>query len=137
MFVLIGGLAATVNFLSRIFLNQFLSFSISVVVAYFIGMCIAFTLNKLFVFKEADSRTSWQAIMFVFVNLIGVIQTYLVSVALAEWLFPYWEVAWYPREIAHFIGISIPTITSYIGHKYLTFRRKKYTPITDVKGDLK
>jgi putative flippase GtrA len=90
--------------------------------AHFIGMCVAFTLDKLFVFKESDHGTSWQAMMFVFVNLIGVLQTYLVSIAFAEWLFPHWGFSWYAREIAHLIGISVPTITSYIGHKYLTFR---------------
>jgi len=124
-FVLTGGLAALVNFVSRIILNQFLNFSISVVLAYCIGMCTAFVLNKLFVFEEADNRTSRQAVMFVIVNLLAVLQTYVVSVALAEWLFPYWGFTWHSHEVAHFIGISVPIVTSFIGHKYLTFRPRK------------
>jgi len=121
-FVLTGGLAALVNFVSRIILNLVLNFSISVVLAYCIGMCIAFILNKLFVFEEADNRMGRQAAMFVFVNVLAVLQMYIISVALAEWLFPYWNFTWYPHEVAHFIGISVPAITSFIGHKYLTFR---------------
>jgi len=120
-----GGLAATVNFGSRIFLDIFLSFSLSVVLAYFIGMCTAFILNKLFVFEEADDRTGRQVLMFVIVNLLAVLQTYVISVGLAEWLFPYLKFIWHSDEVAHFIGISVPTVTSYIGHKYLTFRQKK------------
>jgi putative flippase GtrA len=124
-FVLTGGFAALVNFVSRILLDIFLSFSLSVVLAYFVGMCTAFILNKLFVFEQADNRTGWQALMFVAVNLLAVLQTYVISVGLAEWLFPYLEFTWHSHEVAHFIGISVPTVTSYIGHKYLTFRQKK------------
>lgn len=60
--------------------------------------------------------------MFVAVNLFAVIQTYVISLALVEWLFPLLRITWYTYELAHFVGISVPIITSYIGHKYLTFR---------------
>lgn len=121
-FLVTNGFAAGVNFGSRILLNLFMSFSVAVVLAYFIGMLTSFILSKLFVFEEADNRTGRQAAMFVFVNVLAVLQTYIISVALAEWLFPYWNFTWYPHEVAHFIGISVPAITSFIGHKYLTFR---------------
>ena len=48
--------------------------------------------------------------------------TWVVSVGLGLHLFPYLGVTLYPLEIAHAIGIAAPVITSYFGHKFLSFR---------------
>jgi len=47
---------------------------------------------------------------------------YATSVVLADYFFPSVGFAYHPKEIAHAIGIMIPALTSFIGHKYLTFR---------------
>jgi len=55
-FLVTGGIAAVVNFLSRIFYNQYCSFSSAVIFAYLTGMVTAFVLAKIFVFKQSAQQ---------------------------------------------------------------------------------
>ena len=62
LFVALGGCAAAANWLSRFPLEYFMSFSAAVVVAYMVGMVIAFTLFNRYVFpaspRPLPSRSS-------------------------------------------------------------------------------
>lgn len=122
-FLLAGGIAALINFTSRIFLSYLFIYAIAVTLAYLIGMLIAFFLCKVFVFEESDQSTIKQFNYFTLVNVAAIIQTVGISVFLAKWLFPELGITLYNEEIAHFIGISIPAVTSYFGHKYLSFKK--------------
>lgn len=122
IFLLAGGTAAVVNFCSRIFYNHWMNFSAAIVVAYATGMVTAFILGKLFVFTESRQPLHRAAIFFVLVNLVGVLQTWVISMLLAYYVLPALGVTWYVREIAHGIGLAVPAFTSYIGHKHLSFR---------------
>jgi putative flippase GtrA len=122
-FLVVGGFAAVVNFFSRIGINYFFGFTLSVIIAYLIGMITAFILNKILVFKIEKGNTAKQFWYFTLVNIFAVIQTVTISVFLAKWFFPRIGFMIYSEEIAHFIGISIPVITSFLGHKYISFRK--------------
>lgn len=124
-FVLTGGFAAGVNFLSRIALSQFMSYRFAVFFAYIIGMITAFVLSKIFVFQKSGQSATNEFIKFTIVNLIAVIQVWLISVGLAEYGFPAINFIFYPEEVAHLIGISVPVVTSYYGHKHFSFAEKK------------
>lgn len=119
-FVVAGGTAAAVNFLSRIVLNYFLSFEVSVILAYIVGMATAYILTRLFVF-HSDASIASSSTKFVIVNIAAVLQTYFVSVYLYRFLQEYSSIS-YQKELAHFAGISIPVFTSYLGHKYWSFK---------------
>ncbi len=121
-FLVAGGIAAVVNFGSRFFYNQYMSFGNAVIVAYITGMITAFTLSKLFVFKKSSHSTFKEFYYFTLVNIVAVIQTYLISVGLANWFFPTINFTLYPKAIAHAIGVAFPVFTSFVGHKYLSFR---------------
>ena len=54
IFLVTGGLAAAVNFGSRIVYNQWVNFSVAVVLAYLTGMVTAFALARYFVFTESS-----------------------------------------------------------------------------------
>ena len=56
------------------------------------------------------------------VNLVAILQTWAISVALAYWLLPALGVRQFVREIAHAVGVIVPVFTSYLGHKRWTFR---------------
>lgn len=120
-FLLSGGIAMVVNFLSRIVLNFWLSFSISVITAYIVGMITAFILMRLFVFNKTQKSLSHSAWVFVFVNLFAILQVWVVSMSLNYYVLPWLNITFYAPEIAHLIGLAVPTISSYIGHKYWTF----------------
>lgn len=121
-FVVAGGIAAVVNFGSRIVLSLWMPYVPAIVVAYCIGMLTAFIINKLFVFQESGGKLHHQASWFVAVNLAAVLQTVVISVLFADYLFPYMGMAWHREAVAHAIGLAVPVFTSYVGHKYLTFR---------------
>lgn len=121
-FVLTGGVAAIVNICSRIVLNHWMIYAVAITVAYLIGMLTAFVLNRMFVFKETVNPLHHQAFWFMLVNLAAVLQTLAVSLALVRLLFPAIGFHWHPDTVAHACGVTVPVITSFIGHKHLSFR---------------
>ena len=120
-FILTGGVAAVVNFCSRIFFNQYMSYSSAIVVAYLSGMLTAFILAKCFVFKNGKQRLSHSAMIFCLINLFAITQTWLVSMLLVRYL-PSMQITQFVPEISHAVGIIIPVFTSYVGHKRWSFR---------------
>jgi putative flippase GtrA len=122
-FLLVGGLAALVNFLSRIFINNFVSYSTSVVLAYVVGMTTAFILSKYFVFEQSGRHHLHELRDFTIVNLVAIPQVWGISVGLAGYVFPAIGYTFYAPEAAHLIGLAVPAVTSYFGHKYFSFRK--------------
>ena len=123
-FLLVGGVAALINFISRIFINEFVSYRVAVVLAYLIGMLTAFILSKIYVFEKSGRHHLHELRDFTLVNILAVIQVWLISVGLAEYFFPWIGFNFFAPEIAHLIGLAVPAVTSYFGHKYFSFRKK-------------
>jgi putative flippase GtrA len=89
-------------------------------------MVTAFALARWLVFPPSGRSTISELSWFTFVNLLAVAQVWLVSVGLAEFLFPRVGFGWHADTIAHVIGVSIPAVTSYFGHKYLSFAKRRH-----------
>lgn len=121
-FLISGGIAALINFCSRVFYNNWFSFSISIVLAYITGMIAAFILVRSFVFKKTQQKLHKSVGFFIIVNLLAVIQTWLITIFLAYYLLPKLNLNIHVKEIAHAFGVIFPVVTSYIGHKHFTFR---------------
>ncbi|MDP1756903.1 MAG: GtrA family protein, partial [Pseudohongiella sp.] len=79
MFLLTGGTAAVVNFVTRLIYNQWMSFSSAVVLSYITGMITAFVLARLFVFKASTQTLSRSAAFFILVNGLAILQTWAIS----------------------------------------------------------
>ncbi|QJD99113.1 GtrA family protein [Massilia forsythiae] len=122
VFLVTGGLAAAVNFGSRILYNRAMPFSAAIVCAYLTGMVTAFVLARLFVFRASSQSVHHAAGWFVLVNLLAVAQTWAVSMILLDWVLPWLGVTRHAREIAHGVGVVVPVFSSYLGHKHFTFR---------------
>lgn len=123
LFVTLGGCAAAVNWLSRFPLEHFMPFSAAVVVAYLAGMVIAFTLFSRYVFPHSPRPLVEQAKFFALVNLAGITQVWLISMGLAHHLFPALGFSGpFAEPVAHGLAIGAPTVSSYFGHKFLTFK---------------
>jgi len=120
-FLCTGGIAAAVNFGSRIVYNQWMGFSMAVIAAYVTGMVTAFLLVKMFVFKESKQKLHKSAAIFILVNLAAMAQTWLVSILCADYILPAVGVTNYIHEFAHAVGIAVPVFSSYIGHKRWSF----------------
>ncbi|MCW0404647.1 GtrA family protein [Xanthomonas sacchari] len=123
LFLMAGGLAALANFGSRILLGKSMPYVPSIIVAYVIGMATAFVLNRAFVFTEATNSARNQVFWFTVVNLLAVVQTVFISLLMARIVLPALSIDRYADTIAHAFGVGVPVVTSFIGHKYLSFRQ--------------
>ena len=94
----------------------------AIVLAYLTGMLVAFFLMRGHVFEANEKAIGPQIINFVLVNIFAVLQTLLISVILAYWLLPGLGIIEHAHAYAHLAGVLVPVITSYFGHKYLTFK---------------
>jgi putative flippase GtrA len=117
-----GVLAAIANVLSRMLFSHVMGYSLAVTLAYLVGMVIAFTLSRLFVFDETANPWQKELIRFAMVNAVAFVQVWLVSLGLADWLFPKYHVTWHAESLAHMIGVASPIVFSYFGHKHFSFR---------------
>lgn len=121
-FLVTGGIAALVNYGSRFVFSRWLSFSSAVILAYLVGMITAFLLARAFVFTDRRGSTAGSALRFTLVNVLAVAQTWLVSVLLARHGLPALGIDQHVEAIAHAVGVAVPVFTSFLGHKYWTFR---------------
>lgn len=126
-FLLAGGFAALINFGSRFVYNLFVDFSAAVVLAFFTGLTTGYLLNKLYVFTASRNTVFQEVGWFVLINLLALAQTWGLSVYLVQLLPDYVATDTQARRelveaVAHGAGVLLPVFTSYIGHKYLTFR---------------
>lgn len=121
-FLLVGGLAAAVNFFSRILLGSFMTYLESLIVSYLLGFVVAYFLFRRYTFQSTQNDYKRELFYFVMVNIFGIIQTGVISISLFEYALNFVKSTLWREEIAHFIGIGLPAISNYFGHKYLTFR---------------
>lgn len=124
VFLVTGGIAALVNFGTRIAYNRWVDFPVAIVLAYLTGMVTAFFLARIFVFKDSQQNLRDSVLFFVLVNVLAVAQTWLISMALAFYALPALGIERFKLEIAHAVGVVFPVFTSFIGHKRWSFRSK-------------
>ncbi len=121
-FMVVGGIAAAVNIASRILFSLAVSYEVAIVLAFFCGLVTGFLLNRAFVFRSAiGGNTSRQAVRFTLVNLLALVQVWVIGVGLARFLFPRIGFSWHPELTAHAIAVASPIVTSYFAHKYFSF----------------
>ena len=122
LFLASGGIAAAANWASRFVWSLFLPFGIAVAAAYATGMVVAFVLFRAFVFVQAENGLGVQVRNFVLVNLVGMGATWALAQLLVFRLFPAIDMTWHPEASGHAIAIAAPALTSWFGHRLLTFR---------------
>lgn len=121
-FLVLGGVAAGVNLVARWLLQPVIGFEASVAAAYICGMIVAYNLFRVFVFGASGRSVASEAWRFVVVNLVSMVLVWLISVSLARYIFPAIGFRFFADDIAHFIGVLSPAVTSWIGHKRYTFK---------------
>lgn len=120
-FLVAGGLAAVANVCSRWLIGHVASYPVAIVAAYGIGMLTAFVLMREQVFESRGRGLAWEIGAFVAINALALVQTLLVSLALAYYVLPRFGIVQHAETIAHLVGVIAPMLTSYYGHKHLTF----------------
>ena len=121
LFVCSGGIAALVNIISRVILSYYLTFEVSIVIAYLIAIITAYFLAKIFVFKTKKIKLYRSFTFFFLVNIFGIFQTWIVTMLLRNYLFEFININSNRDLFAHMIGVFVPVFSSYYGHKYISF----------------
>ena len=121
IFLITGGIAAFSNVISRLGLSKIFQFEIAIILAYLIGMLIAYILAKKFVFFNSKKSIKSSVAGFVFINLLAIMQTWLVSIGIKAILIQFIETIFFIELIAHTTGVLVPVFTSFFGHKYISF----------------
>jgi putative flippase GtrA len=122
-FLFACAIAAGVNFGSRMLLGLVMGYVSSIIIAYILGIITAYMLCRATVFKSTKNSMRQEIFYFILVNVFAIIQTVVVSLALNDYVFKYMiHDVFLRKEISHFIGICFPAFTSFVGHKYLSFR---------------
>jgi putative flippase GtrA len=111
-FLFIGVAAAAVNILSRVAISHFVRFEYAVALAFPIALTFAFLMSRLFVF-EISERSVWeQYCRFFLVNMVALVQVWLVSVGLTYWVFP--AIGWTVQaELAAHTGVKVLFIKKF------------------------
>ena len=121
-FLVAGGIAAAANVGSRILFSRLVGLELAVILAYLVGMTVAFVLMRSAVFPPSAAPIGRQVALFAAVNLAALLQTLVVTLLLARWLLPAAGLRSHVEEIAHIVGVGVPIVTSFFGHKYLSFK---------------
>lgn len=121
-FLMSGGVAAGLNWGSRFLFSEFVRFEVAVVLAFLVGLLSGFILMRVFVFDGIGKPVASQVGWYVIVNLFALLQTLAISVVLARWVLPSIGIVNGGEALAHLVGVLVPVVTSYFGHKLLTFR---------------
>ena len=121
-FIISGGFAAFANVVSRIFFSNLFSYEISILFSFFVGLITAFVLMRKYVFVFKRNSLLLQIMRFVFVNLISLILIYLITFTLKYLLGIIIINIEIIELLAHIGGVSFPIMTSFLFHKYFTFK---------------
>jgi putative flippase GtrA len=122
-FAVCGGVAAAINIMACIVLSYVLDYSAAIVLAYLVGMATAYLMMRVFVFEPSGRAAQAEAVRFVLINLVALLQVWIVTLVLAYWILPALHDTWHVEATAHVVGVLSPIVTSYVGHKYFTFQQ--------------
>ena len=123
-FVVAAGLSVPVNLGTRILFSNVLPYEIALVLSHLCGMLTAYALTRLFVFERSGRSAPSELTRFAAVNVISVVQTWIVAVALVRLVFPRIGLATEPELVAHAIGLACASVTSYLGHRHYSFGKR-------------
>jgi len=121
-FSFFGLVALLINLGARLALNLFFSFSISVFLAHIFAMGCAYFLFQTYVFRSYRNFKS-SLFKFLIINFISLIQVWTVSYFMAYFILPSFGFSEFLYLISHLFGVFSTVITSFVGHKYWSFRR--------------
>ena len=121
-FILSGFIAAALNWGSCFVFSKLVSFELAIVFSFFVGLSSGFILMRFYVFEGYRKPITPQISKYIIVNLIALLQIFFISLILSRWLLPLLGIYEHTEALGHFVGVLAPILTSYFGHKFLTFR---------------
>ena|ERR1044072_1621920 len=121
-FLAVGGVALLCHWLSRFAFNVIVSYGWAIVLAYAVGIVVAFVLNKLYVFPYSQRSLNFEMSFFVLVNIAAFPVVWIVAYVLGEWILARYLERPVALALAHGFAITLPVLVNYALHKLVTFR---------------
>ena len=121
-FLIVGGIALVLHWLSRFAFNWFMGYGWAIVMAYLIGIGVAFLLNRLFVFPYSDQSLRHEVLWFFLVNTAAFPLVWSVAYVLGDRVLTNWMPQQSAFAVGHGVAIVLPTFANFALHKLITFR---------------
>jgi putative flippase GtrA len=121
-FVAVGGIALLLHWLSRFVFNLFVGYGWAIVLAYAVGMLVAFILNKIYVFPTSGRSLNFEMFFFFLVNIAAFPLVWAVAYVLGEGVLIKSMPPQPALALAHGFAITLPVFINYALHKLVTFR---------------
>jgi putative flippase GtrA len=122
LFLVVGGVAGAANIAARLLFNNVFSYKWAVLLAFPVGLFVAFVLNRTLVFRNSRRSVMSSSWRFILVNIIALLQVWLISIGLARLLFPWIGFVFHAELVAHVIAVGSPAMISFLAHKHFSFR---------------
>ena len=126
----ITGVLATICNLAMVWLTRhFVAYKWALFFGLMAGFTVSFVFGKLFAFRSASwRRAHGELARFLIVYLFGASLYWGISMVVGQRLLPMWM----PRSLAElagaFVGASVMVVTSYLGHRFFTYRGANSAP---------
>lgn len=120
LFLGVGTSAAALNWLTRLVLDNWISFPAAVLLAYVVGMTTAFELNRRFVFPTSPRPVFKQAKVFILINLAFLPVVWGASILFKALLDDVGTMN-FTEGIAHGLALTLPVLITFLIYKFIAF----------------
>lgn len=120
LFLGVGTSAAVLNWLTRLVLDNWISFPVAVLLAYVVGMTTAFELNRRFVFPSSPRPVLKQAKVFILINLAFLPVVWGASI-LFKTLLDEAGIMSFTEGVAHGLALTLPVLITFLIYKFIAF----------------
>lgn len=121
-FLAVGGTAALLHWLARFAFDAVLGFGVAVVLAYAVGMIVAFVLNRFFVFPRSVRPVREEMAIFTLVSIASFPLVLAISFLFGIYLLPQFLPLEIAKAIGHGAGVLSPVLVNFVAHKWITFK---------------
>lgn len=125
-FLLVGGIAALANFLSRFAFQIIFPYTMSVALAFSLGTVISFIMNRSYTFAAYDEKAMIQFIKFILIAVVGI----ALAAAIAWICMAIYRISRIDlvnekqmESLGHIIAIFLVTFYNFLAMKYFSFKR--------------
>lgn len=114
MFIVIGGLATTIDFIIYSYLLDFISINFSKLISMLVSSLFSYFMNKIFTFNKGKNYNSKYLIKFYIIFLLNLLTNIFAN---------YYVYKWTSIKISAFILATLfGMIVNFIGQKFFVFK---------------
>jgi putative flippase GtrA len=125
LFILAGTLSSIVSLLARCGFSLVVPYEAAVVLAQIVGVLVAFSLNRLFVFQQSQRAIASALPRFFLVNVMSLIIVTTISSLCYRLILPALSIQFHPGIISQVAGLAASALPGFFAHKYFSFSMQK------------